>query len=163
MPEALPEIVASVEARGWPARSKLEALARAAVTATSNVLKLEFSADSELSLLFTDDAHIRRLNATWRGKDRPTDVLSFPALCDLTPPLGPLIGDIAFARETARAAARARGVPLEAHASHLLVHGFLHLLGYDHQDDAAAQRMENLESMALSRLGVPDPYREPLA
>ncbi len=89
--------------------------------------------DSEISLVFTDDAHIRKLNRRYRGKDKATNVLSFPG-----PPgrdsLGPLVGDLVFAEGTVAREAEAEGIARDHHLSHLIVHGFLHLAGYDHKD-----------------------------
>lgn len=105
-----------------------------------------------MSLLFTDAAGIRELNARYRGKDRPTNVLSFPQ------PSGPLLGDVILAAEIVRQEAALAGKRLEDHIAHLVVHGFLHLLGYDHEVDADAEKMEELERVALNRLGIADPY-----
>lgn len=113
----------------------------------------------ELSLLFTDDASIRKINAEWRSQDKPTNVLSFPAF-----PLqpggmpGPMLGDIIFAYETVAREAAELEKPFEAHLSHLLVHGFLHLFGYDHMNDEEATIMEGLETRILLGLGLSDPY-----
>jgi len=122
-------------------------------------------AGAEVSILFADDATVRRLNAAYRGIDRPTDVLSFPAH-ELSPgdhpggsPKAPVcLGDIVLAAETVRADAAAEGKPLDAHVCHLLVHGTLHLLGHDHHDEAEAHLMEQLEVAILADLGLGDPY-----
>ncbi len=119
---------------------------------------------AELSLVLADDALLRRLNRTYRGKDSPTNVLAFPAggaERDLDGEAGPprLMGDVVVALETARAEAAREGKPLAHHLSHLVVHGTLHLLGYDHKRQADALRMERLEIATLKRLGVPNPYR----
>lgn len=107
-----------------------------------------------VSLLLTDNAEIQTLNREWRGKDRPTDVLSFPAdAMDR-----PFLGDIAIALGVMRADALTRGLTLPQHLSHLLIHGLLHLLGHDHKDDTEAAEMEALEIAALATLGWPDPY-----
>jgi probable rRNA maturation factor len=118
----------------------------------------------ELSVRLTGDAEVRALNAQWRGKDRPTNVLSFPlaegadlaANDDAGPDL--LLGDVVLARGVCAAEAAERGIPLEAHAAHLLVHGTLHLLGYDHGEDEQAADMERREARALARLGLANPY-----
>lgn len=107
----------------------------------------------EIAIRLTDDAELQRLNLQFRHKDRPTDILSFPA-----GPHAPPGGDIAIALETTATAAAKRGISLEQHTQHLIVHGVLHLLGHDHADDGEASAMEALEREALSRLGVPDPY-----
>jgi probable rRNA maturation factor len=110
----------------------------------------------ELAVLLTDDPSIRVVNADWRGVDTPTNVLSFPA-----PPGGghrPFLGDIVLAYETIAAEARAERKPLAHHFAHLCVHGFLHLLGYDHVRKKDAEVMEAAERDILRRLGIPDPY-----
>ncbi|MFN3746145.1 MAG: rRNA maturation RNase YbeY [Hyphomicrobiaceae bacterium] len=116
---------------------------------------------SAVVALSSDDA-VRRLNAIYRGKDAPTNVLSFPA----AEPFGTIagepraLGDVVLALETVIAEAGADGIPPAHHFQHLLIHGLLHLMGYDHQTDAEAERMEALETMLLARLGIPDPYAE---
>ncbi|HEU0310927.1 MAG TPA: rRNA maturation RNase YbeY [Sphingomicrobium sp.] len=119
----------------------------------------------ELSVCLTSDEEVRTLNAEWRGKDRPTNVLSFPMaegeeLADAVGP-GPelMLGDIILARGVCAAEAEEKGLPLESHAVHLMVHGTLHLLGYDHMDDDSAADMEAREVRALARLGIADPYK----
>ncbi|MEO7602632.1 MAG: rRNA maturation RNase YbeY [Sphingomicrobium sp.] len=117
----------------------------------------------ELSLLLTGDAAVRDLNAAWRGKDGPTNVLSFPMAeaaelksRDDGPEL--MLGDIVLARGVCGAEAEAKAIPLTDHAAHLIVHGTLHLLGYDHEDEGAAADMEAREVRALARLGIANPY-----
>lgn len=117
------------------------------------------------SLVLTDDAEVRTLNAEWRGKDKPTNVLSFPMLergelLALAPDGPPeLLGDIALALETCQREAAEKGLPLEHHAAHLIVHGLLHLAGHDHETSAqAARAMEALEIKALALIGIADPY-----
>ncbi len=112
---------------------------------------------SPVSVLFTDDAAVAALNSTYRGKDAATNVLSFPA-GDHLPPGEAYLGDVVLAFETCQREAADRSVPLRAHAAHLLVHGMLHLIGYDHENDVDAAKMEARESSILARLGVPDPY-----
>jgi probable rRNA maturation factor len=122
--------------------------------------------DAEISVLLTDDAEMRRLNAAWRGLDKPTNVLSFPAThCrpgEVPEPEFPdvplVLGDIALGFETVAAEAAEAGKPAADHLRHLIVHGVLHLLGYDHEQDEDAVRMEALETRILDGLGVPDPY-----
>jgi probable rRNA maturation factor len=116
---------------------------------------------AEVSVLFTDDAHIRRLNRQFRGKDRPTNVLSFPAAPLVPGRFGPALGDIALALETVTGEAKSGGLTLANHVSHLIIHGFLHLLGFDHEAEAEAVAMERLEAAILGRLGIADPYEEP--
>ena len=118
----------------------------------------------ELGVRLTNDAEVRALNATWRGKDKPTNVLSFPMTepdeLDDASPDGPelMLGDIVLAGGVCAAEAAEKAISIEAHASHLLVHGMLHLLGYDHHDDDSANDMEAREVRALARLGIADPY-----
>jgi len=115
---------------------------------------------SELSVVFSDDARVRELNAGWRGKDQPTNVLSFPALpaARRGTVLPPMLGDIVLAFETVAGEARLEGKPLEHHISHLVLHGLLHLLGYGHDEEREAEEMEAMERDALARLAIPDPY-----
>ena len=108
----------------------------------------------ELSLALTDDAHIRDLNRTFRGKDKPTNVLSFPSIGP-----GPLLGDVIIAFETVEQEAKAQQKSLPDHTAHMLVHGFLHLLGYDHANDAEAEIMETLEIRILETLNIDNPYQ----
>jgi probable rRNA maturation factor len=111
----------------------------------------------EISILLADDAFVRDLNRTWRNIDKPTNVLSFPA--DDDEGQGPcLLGDVVLAFETVRAEAVAAGKPMLDHVSHLIIHGTLHLLGFDHEDEHEAGEMEALETAILARLGVKDPY-----
>lgn len=150
-----------VEAPGWGDERDLEAIARRCVDAAAEGAGLG-DLSSELSLVFTDDEAIRALNVHWRGKEKPTNVLSFPA-APLKPGArpGPMLGDIVIARETVEREAEQEGKPLGHHLAHLLVHGFLHLLGYDHEDPAEAERMEALERRILAGLSIPDPYEMP--
>ena len=142
---------------GWDDEAVLRELSRAAIDAACEELRIK--ADSELSLYFTDDETIRALNAEWRGKNRPTNVLSFPA-ADIgrgdVP--GPLLGDVVLAFETVSREAHDSGKPLADHVSHLIVHGFLHLLGYDHETETDAVQMETLETAILGKLAIADPY-----
>nr|WP_294170368.1 rRNA maturation RNase YbeY [uncultured Sphingomonas sp.] len=152
------------EGRDWAA---LAEAAAAAAIAESRFPELAASARPvELSIRLTDDGQVRTLNSQWRGKDQPTNVLSFPladeAELRLATVDGPelMLGDIVIARGVCAAEAEAKAIPLADHAAHLLVHGTLHLLGYDHGDEGEAQDMEAREVRALARLGIPDPYVE---
>jgi len=150
------DIALAVEAGDWPAEAHLKRLARAAVDAAC--ADQELAGASELSLVFTDDAAIRELNAGWRGKDKPTNVLSFPAFPEGWSALPPMLGDIVLAAETVAREAEEEGKPLENHIAHLVVHGFLHLVGHDHEDEEEAETMEAAERRILSALAIPDPY-----
>jgi probable rRNA maturation factor len=148
----------AVEAGDWPDKSMLEGLARDAIGAALAEVGLE-AGRTELNIVFSDDANIRSLNAQWRGKDKPTNVLSFPAFSPKrAAPLPPMLGDIVLAAETVRRESVLEDKPLEHHITHLILHGFLHLLGYDHETDADAEEMESVERRALARLSIPDPY-----
>jgi probable rRNA maturation factor len=120
----------------------------------------------ELGIRLTNDEEVRALNAEWRGKDKATNVLSFPMAqadeLDDASADGPelMLGDIVLARGVCAAEAADKAISIETHASHLLVHGTLHLLGYDHGDDEAAADMEAREVRALARLGIADPYED---
>ena len=118
----------------------------------------------EISVVPTSDAAMRRLNHTYRGKNKPTNVLSFPALQPRGPRLEDeaprMLGDIAIAYETTRREADEEQKPFGHHLSHLAVHGFLHLIGHDHEQDQEAETMESLEREILAQLGIPDPNAE---
>jgi probable rRNA maturation factor len=148
-----------VEAGDWPKKPVLRKLVEKAVDATVREVGAHVGVGSELSVVFSDDSHIRSLNAGWRGKDKPTNVLSFPAF-PIRPgeKVPPLLGDIVLAAETVMREAELEGKPLDHHISHLVIHGLLHLLGHDHEADQEAENMEALERGALARLAIPDPY-----
>jgi probable rRNA maturation factor len=149
-----------VEAGSWPPRAELEALARRTVDAVLDETGASAPGEVELSLVFSDDPAVRELNARWRGKDKATNVLSFPAFpVQAGDELPPMLGDVVLAAETVAAEAAAEGKALADHLSHLIAHGVLHLMGYDHQDDLEADRMEDLERRVLARMGIEDPYR----
>jgi probable rRNA maturation factor len=136
----------------------IEAICRSAAEAT--LAAAGRTGEYELSVLLGDDAAIRALNRDWRGKDKATNVLSFPAGAPQPAGAPLLLGDVALAYETIAREAGAQGKTLLDHTRHLLVHGVLHLLGHDHEKDDEAERMENLERTILARLGVADPYQE---
>lgn len=154
---------------GWnddPAweRRAAEAVA-AALAATPHADLALISATVEVSIRLTDDAEVRALNRDYRQKDKPTNVLSFPMVQpDLIDGLANsddgeiLLGDIVLARETCAREAVERAVSVQAHATHLIVHGTLHLLGYDHMRDDEAEAMESVEREVMARLGLHDPY-----
>lgn len=147
-----------IEAGSWPQEAVLESLVRRAIEAAWDNLGLE-PAPCELSVVFTDDASIQTLNAQWRGKDKPTNVLSFPAFpVKAGNQPGPMLGDIVIAYETVEREAVDEGKPVNNHLTHLVVHGFLHLLGYDHETDEEAEEMERREREILHALAISDPY-----
>lgn len=149
----------AVEAGGWAGEEALRALVAQAVETVLAETGQAAPDEAELSLLFTDDAHVRALNRDWRGKDKPTNVLSFPAF-PVAPgdPVPPMLGDIALAFETVMSEAALEEKPFDHHLTHLVVHGMLHLLGHDHEDEDEAEAMEALERAILARLAIPDPY-----
>jgi probable rRNA maturation factor len=156
----------TVEAEAWQsAVTDPVGIATRAVAAALRTAALPLPSPPEVSVLLADDGRVRELNRVWRGKDRPTNVLSFPAWEPGTPfPAdGPLpLGDVAVALETMLREAAAEGKTPEAHLAHLVVHGTLHLLGHDHEAEDEAERMEALEVRALEALGIADPYAAPL-
>jgi probable rRNA maturation factor len=170
------EIAVSVHDAAWlDALADLEGRAQAVVRSALRLagdLEGAGVADArlEVSLVFTDDAEQRRLNHSYRQRDAATNVLSFPnmeeadrgaaAAASAAPRL---LGDVVLARETVAREARDQDKRLEDHVAHLLVHGVLHLLGYDHQNNDEAERMEALETAILAEMGIADPYRLPLA
>jgi probable rRNA maturation factor len=154
-----------VDAAGWnDALSEVEDLCRAAALAALRMSGRALPAEAapEVSIVLADDDALRRLNRDYRGKDRPTNVLSFSALEGAATPDcsgGPMIlGDVVVALETAEREAAAEGKSLADHLRHLVVHGVLHLLGYDHEAPAEAEEMEDLERRVLAGMGVSDPY-----
>lgn len=153
-----------IDLEGWPDGDWTN-LAQKTACATAEVAPELANVRLSASILFTADANIHELNSEWRGKDKPTNVLSFPMLEreDLLalPGEGPpeMLGDIALAFETCAREAEEKGIPLADHAAHLLVHGMLHLAGHDHEISTEdAERMEALEVKALAIMGIADPY-----
>ena len=149
----------------WDARAAEAAAAALALTPFASLANA--APLVEIAIRLTDDAEVHRLNRDFRGKDKPTNVLSFPQVQDdLLESLANsddgeiLLGDIVLARETCMREAEEKGVSVVDHATHLIVHGTLHLVGYDHMDDASATAMEALEVKALASLGIANPYAE---
>ena len=164
MPQlTLPMTEVLVVADCWQNEPEAEAVIQRAITAAAESVVADVG-EAELAVMLTDDPGISTLNNNWRGIDKPTNVLSFPAL----QPEGarkpgdapPMLGDIAIAYETTKREADEEGKPFEHHLSHLAIHGFLHLIGYDHENDADAEEMESLETEILEQLGIPDPYAD---
>lgn len=148
-----------VEDDAWTTEPGLEELTRSAVRAAlAGAGRADL--DCEVAVLFTDDAAIAEINAEWRGKDTPTNVLSFPTPDDIPVPRGeprPL-GDVVLAHGVIAREAAEQGKTLRDHTAHLIVHGTLHLLGHDHETDDEAEEMEALETRILKGLGISDPY-----
>lgn len=142
----------------WTLLPDAEATVAAAVAAAFAEAGLVALPDAELAVTLADDARVRTLNAEWREKDKPTNVLTFPAVEPDETADAPMLGDVILAFETVEREAREEGKALSDHVSHLVVHGVLHLFGYDHLDDDEAGEMEGVETRALARLGIADPY-----
>jgi probable rRNA maturation factor len=158
----------SIEA-DWPAPPDWEVLTGRAISALARIAPELAHPRLSASILFADDAEVHTLNREWRGKDKPTNVLSFPMLereellalggvgQENAPP--ELLGDLALALETCQREAADKGISLEHHVAHLIIHGLLHLAGYDHETSPeAARAMESLEIKALALMGIADPY-----
>lgn len=157
---ALPQTEVLITADCWQAEPDADAVIHRAIEAAADIADAD-TGDAELAVMLTDDAGIRALNGNWRGIDKPTNVLSFPALQpagDTPDDMPRMLGDIAIAYETTRREADEEGKPFDHHLSHLAVHGFLHLIGYDHENDDDAEAMEAMEREILAQLGIPDPY-----
>jgi len=143
----------------WDSRINWPALARSAVHAAVAHSRHAGLSDSEISVKFTSDEEVRALNAAWRGKDKATNVLSFPMAEEGELASAQLLGDIVLAYGVCAAEARDKQAALETHAAHLVVHGTLHLLGYDHEtSDEDAEDMEQVERRSLASMGIADPY-----
>src|SRR3954465_7724407 len=158
----LPLTEVLVVADCWQTEPEVKTVIHRAIHAAAEIADADVG-EAELAIMLTDDAGIRTLNNNWRGIDRPTNVLSFPAL---QPTAGAsadaprMLGDIAIAYETTRKEADDEEKPFDHHLSHLAVHGFLHLIGYDHEKDGDAEVMETLEAEILAQLGISDPYAD---
>ncbi len=152
-----PSVDIQVQSPLWNAQPLAEQTVREAIAAAADLLS---TVGGEVSIVLTDDSEMRKLNHTWRGIDKPTNVLSFPA-----PKTGgdKMLGDVVVAFETLQRECYEEGMHFLHHLAHLAVHGFLHLHGYDHQTDAQADDMEAIESKIMRALKMPDPYlvREP--
>jgi probable rRNA maturation factor len=164
-PKPAPAIDIVVEAPIWATQRSAKTVLRRAIAAAAAAVP---AAEGELAVVLTDDAAIRALNRTWRGKDAPTNVLSFPTTEPRRQPVAATrknnaapprqLGDIVIAYETTAREAAAEHKPFRHHLAHLAVHGFLHLAGYDHEAEDEAEAMETLEIAILARLKVPNPY-----
>lgn len=152
----------SIEAGDWPDEAKLDTLIAQARSGLSQVLDADEAADlteAPVTLLFTNDEAQQKLNAEWRNQDKTTNVLSFPTPY-MPVPEGEILplGDISLAFETVQSEAALEEKAFDAHLTHLIIHGFLHLLGYDHEDDEEAEQMEAIEIDALKTLNIANPY-----
>jgi len=163
---AIPATEVVIAADCWQAEASAESVVLRAIEAAATMIDAD-TGDAELAVMLTDDDGVRALNASYRGIDKPTNVLSFPApqpdYQDACPDSGgapQMLGDIAIAYQTVRREADDEGKPFAHHLSHLAVHGFLHLVGYDHETDAEAETMESTERSILAGLGIPDPYAD---
>ena len=159
------ELDARIDAGEWNKLSKLEAMAMDAFQATLTEKQFFMAktvlSGSEVSLLFTDDDNIKTINNDHRDQNKPTNVLSFPQHQPNAGRYGPYLGDLVFASETIIREAALEKKPLTHHLQHLMVHGFLHLVGYDHETDIEAEEMESLEVKILDKLQIPNPYDLP--
>lgn len=161
-----PEIAVTIECAAWAealadVEERCRAIAAAALGAGIGLVELP-DGPMEVSLVLADDGTVRGLNRDWRGQDKATNVLSFAALDDEDEPRPAgaplLLGDVVLAWETTAREAAEQDKPLADNLGHLVVHGVLHLLGFDHEDDDEAQEMEGVETAVLAALGIPDPY-----
>jgi probable rRNA maturation factor len=148
----------------WKKRRTAQSVIKKAVMGAAKAVS---TAPAELAIVLSNDSTVQTLNRDWRGKNAPTNVLSFPAAPGLPVPRrvggksrapSPYIGDIVIAYQTTAREAVAEGKRFDHHLAHLAIHGFLHLLGYDHENDRDAEKMESLERRILGRLAIPDPY-----
>jgi probable rRNA maturation factor len=147
-----------VRSARWRRRPRAKTIVKSTVLAAAETAS---RAPAELAIVLADDSAIQALNREWRGKDAPTNVLSFPAAAPRkSGAASPYIGDIVIAYQTTAREAAAEGKPFDHHLAHLALHGYLHLLGYDHENDRDAERMERLERRILKRLAIPDPYAD---
>ena len=162
-------IETEVLAEGWPEETDWTALGTravdAAIAASPHRRLILCVQRIEVSIKLTDDDEVQALNLSYRGKDKPTNVLSFPMVMpDLIAAIANageeeiLLGDIVLARQTCAREANERGISIADHATHLIVHGTLHLLGYDHIDDDEAETMEAVEQAIMASLGLHNPY-----
>ncbi|MDP2356562.1 MAG: rRNA maturation RNase YbeY [Beijerinckiaceae bacterium] len=142
----------------WSQKFEPELLVRVVVPKVIEIANPELHPEAEVCFSFSNDKRVQELNALWRSKDTPTNVLSFPASNGDDLRASPLLGDVIMAYETIDREAGEEGKLLVNHAAHMVVHGMLHLIGYDHESDKEALEMETLESQILTDLGYPDPW-----
>ncbi len=147
----------------WRRVPRASAIARKAARQAAGLGGVPLLDGAEIAVSLADDSRVREANREFRGKDAPTNVLSFPAAPPQRIGASPFIGDVILAYETVAAEALAEGKRIEDHLAHLVVHGVLHLIGYDHMTDDEAERMELLETAILATLAIADPYAAPAA
>lgn len=156
-----PEIDIICQAGQWPDTAEISSLVTNALSATIDIAGLKMLPGAELSLVLSDDEHVKILNKSWREIDKPTNVLSFPvkdvAIGEL-PDL--LLGDVVLSMETITREAIELGISFNDHLTHLVIHGFLHIFGYDHTDDILANEMEAIEIACLAKIGIGNPYTD---
>jgi probable rRNA maturation factor len=153
-----PSVDVLVQSDLWAAQPDAERMVRRAISAAAAGM---LTRTEELAVVLADDSAVRELNRIWRGKDAPTNVLSFPAAPAGADAATGVLGDVVLAYETIARESDLERKPFDHHLVHLVVHGFLHLLGYDHETDAEAEKMEAAERKILAGLDVPDPYASP--
>ena len=156
------DVAVALEDPGW-ATAEREAASLCRRAAVAALRGAAYSGPAELGIVLTDDRRIAALNDRWRGQSGATNVLAFATGEAAAGGVPRLLGDVVVARETVTAEARDQGKPLAAHLAHMVVHGTLHLLGFDHQSSGEAARMEALEARVLAGLGIADPYGEEAA
>lgn len=157
------QIDITTQAGAWPETAIVENIVESAIQIAFTVLDFG-ETDTELSILLTDDQDIAVLNSNWRNKPNATNVLSFPAFEIVAGDApGPMLGDIVLAHETIEREAQKSAISFNDHLTHLIVHGLLHLLGYDHENDTDAEQMELLEIKILAQMGIRDPYTSPVS
>jgi probable rRNA maturation factor len=150
----------SMQSETWAAHPELGPLLARAARKAVEVAGLPVDRHAELSIVLADDDFVRRLNRTFLGRDSATNVLSFPQDCAAAGEGRRLLGDVALAYETVAREAAAENKPLQHHAAHLVIHGLLHLFGYDHDSDETATEMEEIERTVLEALAIPDPHAQ---
>jgi probable rRNA maturation factor len=146
-----------IDSDRWKSADNIRTLVRRAVAEAASA---QSTSERELAIVLTDDSAIRQLNRLWRGVDAPTNVLSFPAATKQAEDEPAHLGDIVLAYQTIAREAETEGKPFTHHVAHLAVHGYLHLIGFDHEQDDDAEAMEQTERKILHRLSIPDPYRQ---
>jgi probable rRNA maturation factor len=146
-----------IDSGHWKSARGIRTLVRRAVAQAAGT---QSTSEAELAIVLTDDSAIRQLNRLWRDVDAPTNVLSFPAATRHSEDEPAHLGDIVLAYQTIAREARAEGKPFAHHVAHLAIHGYLHLVGFDHEHDEDAEAMERAERKILRRLSIPDPYRQ---